>query len=262
MSNMNGRVIVITGAAQGLGLATALEAAKQGASLALVDLNADALKKAEATIHAAVPKANVLLLPSDVSKEDAVKKYIDDTVAKYGRIDGLYNNAGIEGRQAPLIDYDISMFKKVVDINLMGVYYGLRYVIPVMQKQKYGRIVNVASVGGIRAIRNQTAYVATKHAVTGITKSSALEYGEFGITTNAIAPGVIMTPMVEEAFRQVNPANPKLAEAESAKINPTKRFGQAEEVAKVVTFLLSEACSYVSGQTIAIDGGQSCFYPV
>ena len=262
MSDMNGRVIVITGAAQGLGLATAIEAAKQGASLALVDLNAEALKKAEAAIHAVAPKAAVLLLATDVSKEEAVKKYVDDTVAKYGRIDGLYNNAGIEGRQAPLIDYDIAMFKKVIDINLMGVYYGLRYVVPVMQKQKYGRIVNVASVGGIRAIRNQTAYVATKHAVTGITKSAALEYGEFGITTNAIAPGVIMTPMVEEAFRQVNPADPKAAEAASAMINPTKRFGKAEEVAKVVTFLLSESCSYVSGQTIAIDGGQSCFYPV
>ena len=142
----------------------------------------------------------------------------------------------------------------------MGVYYGMRYVIPVMQKQKYGRIVNVASVGGLRGVMNQIPYVASKHAVTGMTKNAALEYGRDGITTNAIAPGAILTPMVAEAFKQVNPDDPKKAETEYAQANPTKRLGLPEEVAKVVAFLLSEDSSYVSGQTIAIDGGQSNSY--
>jgi len=136
----------------------------------------------------------------------------------------------------------------------------MRYVLPVMQKQKYGRIVNVASVGGIRGVLNQTPYVATKHAVSGMTKNAALEYGKDGITTNAIAPGAILTPMVAEAFKQVNPQDPKAAETEYAKANPTKRLGVPEEVAKVVAFLLSDDASYVSGQTIAIDGGQSNSY--
>jgi NAD(P)-dependent dehydrogenase (short-subunit alcohol dehydrogenase family) len=129
-----------------------------------------------------------------------------------------------------------------------------------MQKQEYGRIVNVASVGGIRGVANQTAYVATKHAVAGITKNAALEYGRYGIQTNAIAPGAILTPMVAEAFKQVNPADPKQAETDYAQANPAKRLGLPEEVGKLVVFLLSEDCSYVSGQVIAIDGGQSNAY--
>src|SRR6476620_7047867 len=116
----------------------------------------------------------------------------------------------------------------------------MRYVIPVMQKQKYCRIVNVASVGGIRGVMNQTPYVASKHAVSGMTKNAALEFGRYGIVTNAIAPGAILTPMVAEAFRQVNPDEPKAGETDYAKANPTKRLGMPEEVARVVVFLLSE----------------------
>lgn len=260
MKKLENKVIVITGAGMGLGLATALEAAKEGALLSLVDYNAEALEKAKGEILAAQPEAQVLTVVADVSNEEAVKSYVEQTVKAYGRIDGFYNNAGIEGRQASLTEYDLNVFQKVIDINLMGAYYGLRYIIPVMQKQEYGRIVNVASVGGIRGVMNQTPYVATKHAVSGITKNAALEYGRFGILTNAIAPGAILTPMVAEAFNQINPEDPKKAEAEYAAFNPTKRLGQPQDVGKLVVFLLSEDCAYVNGQTIAIDGGQSNAY--
>lgn len=260
MSNLKERVVLITGAGMGLGLATAVEAAKQGAKLVLVDYNEKALSEAKTGILKQTPGAKVLTVVADVSSQEAVKNYVEAAIKEYGQIDGFYNNAGIEGRQAPLVEYDLEVFKKVIDINLMGVYYGLRYILPHMQEKGYGRIVNVASVGGIRGVMNQTAYVATKHAVSGITKNTALEYGRYGITTNAIAPGAILTPMVAEAFVQVNPADPKAAEAEYAKANPAKRLGLPEEVAKVVCFLLSEDCSYVSGQTIAIDGGQSNSY--
>lgn len=260
MKNLENKVIIITGAAMGLGLAAAQELASLGASLTLVDYNEKSLTEARNEISKQFPNAKIVTVVADVSDEDAVKNYIDETVKAFGRIDGLYNNAGIEGRQAGMTEYDLSVFKKVVDINLMGVYYGMRYAIPVMQKQKYGRIVNVASVGGIRGVLNQTPYVATKHAVSGMTKNAALEYGKDGITTNAIAPGAILTPMVAEAFKQVNPQDPKAAETEYAKANPTKRLGLPEEVAKVVAFLLSDDASYVSGQTIAIDGGQSNSY--
>src|SRR5690606_34042574 len=204
--------------------------------------------------------AKILTVVGDASKEEDVKKYVDEAVKAYGRIDGLYNNAGIEGKQAPLVEYDINVFRKVIDVNLLGVYFGMRHVLPVMQKQKYGRIVNVASVGGLRGVKNQVAYVASKHAVSGMTKNAALEYGVDGITTNAIAPGAILTPMVAEAFRQVNPADPKKAEAEYAQRNPLRRLGLPEEVAKLVGFLLSDDSSYVNGQTIAIDGGESNLY--
>ncbi|MEH0155431.1 glucose 1-dehydrogenase [Limibacter armeniacum] len=260
MTDFKNKVIIITGAAMGLGFATAKVLAERGAKLTLVDYNEESLSTAKNEILSEYPSTEIVSIVADVSNEDAVKNYVDETVKAFGRIDGLYNNAGIEGRQASITEYDVDIFKKVIDINLTGVYYGLRYVLPVMQKQNYGRIVNVASVGGIRGVLNQVPYVASKHAVSGMTKNAALEYGRYGITTNAIAPGAILTPMVAEAFNQINPENPKKAETEYAQINPTKRLGLPEEVAKVVAFLLSDDSSYVSGQTIAIDGGQSNMY--
>lgn len=260
MKSLENRVVIITGAAMGLGLAAAKELASQGALLALVDYNEKSLRQAKDEISKQFPASKIVTVIADVSKENEVKNYVEETLKAFGRIDGLYNNAGIEGRQAGMTEYDINVFKKVIDINLMGVYYAMRYVIPVMQKQRYGRIVNVASVGGIRGVLNQVPYVASKHAVSGMTKNAALEYARDGINTNAIAPGAILTPMVAEAFKQVNPADPKAAETEYAKANPTKRLGMPEEVAKVVAFLLSEDASYVNGQTIAIDGGQSNSY--
>ena len=257
---MNNKVIIVTGAAMGLGLAAAQEFAARGAKLVLVDYNKEALEKATDEIRKDFPAVEIATYVADVSNEEEVKGYVALTESKFGRIDGLYNNAGIEGRQAPLAEYDLDVFKKVVDINLMGVYYGMRYVIPVMQKQKYGRIVNVASVGGIRGVVNQTPYVATKHAVSGMTKNAAIEYGKDGILTNAIAPGAILTPMVAEAFKQVNPSNPAEAEREYAQRNPTRALGQPEHVAKLVAFLIGEDNGYVNGQTIAIDGGESNLY--
>lgn len=257
---MKNQVMIITGAGMGLGLATAKELASKGANLVLVDYNEESLKAAADEISGEFPEVKISTVVADVSDEEAVKNYVHHTVSTFGRIDGLFNNAGIEGRQASITEYDIDVFKKVIDINLMGVYYGLRYVIPVMQKQKYGRIVNSASVGGLRGVMNQMPYVASKHAVSGMTKNTALEYGRDGILTNAIAPGAILTPMVAEAFKQVNPQDPKAAELEYAQRNPTKRLGQPHEVAKVVAFLLSQDNGYVSGQTIAIDGGESNIY--
>ncbi|UII28533.1 SDR family oxidoreductase [Fulvivirga maritima] len=218
------------------------------------------MNAAVASLKEKYPSVEILSIVADVSNEEAVKNYVEKTVEKFGKIDGFYNNAGIEGKQASITEYDLNVFKKVIDINLMGVYYGLRYVIPQMQKQNYGRIVNVASVGGIRGVLNQTPYVASKHAVAGMTKNAALEYGKFGILTNAIAPGAILTPMVAEAFKQVNPEDPAAAEKEYASHNPTRHLGQPEDVAKVVAFLISKDNGYVSGQVIAIDGGESNMY--
>ena len=260
MENFQGKNIIITGAAMGLGLATAKELAGRGANLVLVDYNQETLTQTQQEIEALAPAGRLITVVADVSQEDAVKHYVEEAVQAFGRIDGLYNNAGIEGKQASIVDYDIAVFKKVIDINLMGVFYGLRYVLPVMQQQQYGRIVNVASVGGIRGVMNQMPYVASKHAVSGMTKNAALEYGRYGIITNAIAPGAILTPMVAAAFQQVNPSDPKQAETEYAQRNPTKRLGMPEEVAKVVAFLLSDSASYLNGQTIAIDGGESNMY--
>lgn len=257
---MKNKTIIITGAAMGLGLATAKELASKGANLVLVDYNENSLKEVSADLQIEYPNIKIITVTADVADEEAVKNYVEVAVKEFGSIDGLYNNAGIEGKQASITDYDVAIFKKVIDINLLGVYYGMRYVLPVMQKQNFGRIVNVASVGGIRGVLNQVPYVASKHAVSGMTKNAALEYGQYGILTNAIAPGAILTPMVAEAFKQINPSDPKAAETEYAQRNPTKRLGHPQEVAKLVAFLISEDNGYVSGQTIAIDGGESNMY--
>lgn len=260
MANLKGKVIIVTGAAMGLGLSAAEVLASKGADLTLVDYNDEALNKTKEELASKFPERKFLTVAADVSVEENVKNYVDLTVKEFGKVDGLYNNAGIEGKQAPLVDYDIDVFKKVIDINLLGVYYGMKYVIPELQKNGGGRIVNVASVGGIRGVLNQTAYVATKHAVAGMTKNAALEYGKDNILTNAIAPGAILTPMVAEAFRQVNPDDPKTAEKEYASRNPTRRLGNPEDVAHLVAYLLSDENGYVSGQVIAIDGGESNMY--
>lgn len=262
LKRLQDRVVVITGAAMGLGQAVALESAKEGAKLTLVDLNAVALDQTKREILVKYPGTEVHTVTADVSNEESVKNFVKEAVETYGRIDGFYNNAGIEGKQALIPDYDMDVFKKVIDINLMGVYYGIRHIIPVMAQQKYGRIVNTASVGGIRGVINQVPYVASKHAVSGMTKNVALEFAREGIVANAIAPGAILTPMVAGSFKQVNPEDPKKAELEFAQANPTKRLGLPEEVAKVVSFLLSEDCSYLNGQTIGIDGGQSNTYGI
>tara|TARA_Y100001935_G_scaffold109309_1_gene90759 strand:+ start:11022 stop:11813 length:792 start_codon:yes stop_codon:yes gene_type:complete len=260
MNYLENKVVVITGAAMGLGYATALEAAEKGAKLSLVDYNEEKLNEAATNISEKFPDTEILTVIADVSNEEAVKNYVDKTVEKFGTIDGFYNNAGIEGKQAHLHEYDVDVFKKVIDINLMGVYYGMRYVIPVMKEHGGGKIVNVASVGGIRGVMNQTPYVGAKHAVSGMTKNAALEYAQEGIMTNAIAPGAILTPMVTESFKQVNPDDPEKAQKEFAQQNPTKRLGDPKDVAKLVCYLMSEECNYVNGQTIAIDGGQSNAY--
>lgn len=260
MENFKGDTVLITGAAMGLGLAVAEKFANLGANLSLVDYNADALEIVARELSEKFSALELLTIAADVSKEGDVSEYVDQTLHRFGRIDGFYNNAGIEGNLAPLAEYDSDVFKRVINTNLMGVFYGLQYVIPVMQKQQYGRIVNASSVGGIRGVLHHTPYVASKHAVAGMTKNAALEYGKEGIVVNAIAPGAILTPMVAEAFHQMNPEDPKQAEIEFAQNNPTRRLGVAEEVAHVVEFLLSPNCSYLNGQVIAIDGGQSNAY--
>ena len=260
MNTLKDKSIIITGAAMGLGLAVAEECARQGAKLTLVDYNGDALDKAAEKLRKAFPEIRMLTVVADVSVEEQVKNYVNKTLEAFGRIDGFYNNAGVEGIQNPLTECDLEDFRKVIDINLYGVYYGLRYVIPFMKLQQYGRIVNASSVAGIRAVPDHAPYVASKHAVCGLTKSIAVEYAADGIAANAIAPGAILTPMVEEAFKQMNPEDPALAEKEFAASNPAKRLGIPKEVAGVVCFLLSEGAGYVNGQTIAIDGGQSAAY--
>lgn len=260
MGKLDGKVILMTGAASGLGQAAAVYAAEEGAKLSLVDLNAEALEETQNLVREKNSNAEVLLITADVSDEAAVKNYVDQTVEEFGRIDGFFNNAGIEGKQNLTQDYGIDEFKKVIDINLNGVFFGMKYVLEVMKEQGSGTIVNTASVGGIRGVGNQSGYSASKHGVVGLTRNSAVEYGEYGISINAIAPGAIMTAMVEGSLRQMAGEDWEAAGKEFVSVNPMKRFGKPEEVAALVSFLFSQESQFINGAVIPIDGGQSYKY--
>lgn len=251
------KVVVITGAGSGLGRSAATAVAAEGAKLVLVDLSAAGLEQTAQVIATVAPQAQVRQIVADVSNEDDVRRYVEESVSAFGRIDAFFNNAGIEGKQNLTQDFGTDEFDKVVSINLRGVFLGLKHVLAVMKEQGSGSIVNTASVGGIRGVGNQSGYAAAKHGVVGLTRNSGIEYGQFGISIKAIAPGAIMTPMVEGSLRQLDPVNWEEAGRQFVSVNPMRRFGKPEEVGALVAFLLSDQAAFINATVIAIDGGQS-----
>ncbi|WKA55571.1 glucose 1-dehydrogenase [Planococcus shixiaomingii] len=260
MINYTDKVVIITGGGSGLGRAAALSIAKQGGKLVLADMNKDGLEESRSEILAAAPQAEIEVVEANVTNEEDVKNYVQFTLDKFGKIDGFFNNAGIEGKQNLTEDFGSDEFEKVVNVNLNGVFYGMKHVLKVMKKQGFGSIVNTASVGGIRGVGNQSGYAASKHGVVGLTRNSGIEYGQFGVSINAIAPGAIMTPMVEGSLKQMAGDNWEAAGQEFVSVNPMKRFGKPEEVGNLVAFLLSDAAKFINATVIPIDGGQSYKY--
>lgn len=260
MERFEGKAVIITGAGSGLGRAAAVQIAKEKGKLALVDLNEAGLKDTESEIRGFAPDAEIILVTANVANESEVENYVKATLDAFGRIDGFFNNAGIEGQQNLTEDFGSEEFNKVVSINLNGVFFGMEHVLKAMRAQGSGAIVNTASVGGIRGIGNQSGYAASKHGVVGLTRNSAIEYGQYGIQINAIAPGAIMTPMVEGSLKQIDPENWEEVGKEFVQPNPMKRFGKPEEVGQLVAFLLSGDAGFINAAVIPIDGGQSYKY--
>ncbi|WP_367576347.1 SDR family oxidoreductase [Bacillus sp. FJAT-29814] len=250
------KVVLITGAGSGLGRATAIQLAAEGAKLSLVDKNMETLHETKGQILENSPDIQIIVLTADVTNEEHVKGYVDNTIREYGKIDGFFNNAGIAGGNAPTAEYDSGLFSKLIDVNLNGVFYGLKYVLEIMKKQGEGYIVNTASVAGIRGILNKPGYVAAKHGVVGLTKAAAIEYAEFGISVNGIAPGPIATNMLIGNFKSMNSEDWEALAKKHAEGIPAKRLGKPEEVARLVAFLLSGEAAFINGVVIPIDGGQ------
>lgn len=244
-----GQVAIVTGAAAGFGLEVSKRLAGEGALVTMVDRAADQLEAEAAQIPDAIP------IVADVSVEDDVEGYVARTVDERGRVDIFHNNAGIEGRMAPMTELSIDDFDRVWAVNARGVFLGLRAVLRVMKPQGSGAIVNTASMAAIRGAATFSPYVASKHAVAGLTRCAALEGAPHGVRVNAVAPGHIDTRMARDLTKQVNPDDPAQAYAEMSAQVPLGRYGTAGEVADLVVWLLSSQASYVSGSLHLVDGG-------
>lgn len=243
-----GQVAMITGASAGMGLAAARAFARAGASTALVDLNESAVRAVADEL--AGDGHQVLALVGDVSDETQVASVVANVVSAYGRLDAAFNNAGIMMPPLKTADTDNAIFDRVVAVNLAGVWNCLKHEIIQMRTQQSGTIVNNSSIAGLKSGSARSAYTATKHAVVALTKSAALEEEGQGIRVNAVCPGTITTPMVEQMIA----AGDVDAEA-SAAASAIPRFGRAEEVADAVLWLCSTSASYVTGVALPVDGG-------
>jgi NAD(P)-dependent dehydrogenase (short-subunit alcohol dehydrogenase family) len=260
MNRFHDKTIIITGAGSGLGRATAERLGSEGANLVLVDIDHEALDEAKRAIESGGQAGRAVTRVANVAVEGEVRAYVQAAVDEFGTIDGFFNNAGIEGRQNLTESFGADEFSRVVSINLNGVFYGMAAVLEVMRRQGHGSIVNTASVGGMRGVGNQSGYSASKHGVVGLTRNSAVEYGQFGISINAIAPGAVMTPMVESSLKQMDADNWQDVGKQFVSANPMQRFGEPHEVAALVAFLLSGEAPFINGAVITIDGGQSYKY--
>lgn len=254
MGKFDGKVIIITGAAGGIGKATAKKLSEQGAKLALVDLNIEAVN--QVILELGLDDSRTLALQANVAKEEDVKAYVNATIEKFGRIDGFFNNAGIEGITAPVEDYPTETFELVLNVNVKGAFLGLKYIVPVMKKQGFGSIVNTASGAGLIGSPGFVGYNSSKHALIGMTKVVALEAAPFGVRVNAVAPGVINTRMMRQIEKNTVPEDAEGAQQSFSAAVPMGRYGEAEEVANVAVFLLSDDASYVSQSIYTVDGGQ------
>jgi NAD(P)-dependent dehydrogenase (short-subunit alcohol dehydrogenase family) len=242
------KVAILTGAGSGMGKTAAKLFAAEGAKIAAADITEGPVKETVAEITKAGGEA--LAIRADVSKAPDIKRMVDEAIAKFGTLDIIYNNAGIEGDSAFLSNMTEEQFDRVIAINLRGVFLGMKFALPHMMKARSGSIINTASIAALVAIKGSTAYAAAKAGVIAMTRVAALEYGRYNIRVNAICPGAIETPMAERVRGGVAP-NP----AAIKRISLLERMARPEEIAKVALFLASDDASFATGAPFIIDGG-------
>ncbi|NDJ77915.1 MAG: SDR family oxidoreductase [Chloroflexi bacterium] len=248
MYDMQNKVAIVTGGSLGIGQATALAFAREGAAVVVADVDQENGQNTVEQITGDGGQAHFVRV--DVSKADQVQQMVRETVDVFGRLDYACNNAGIGGKTAPIGEYPEEDWQRVININLTGVWLGTKYEIQQMLHNGGGAIVNMASILGEVGIANSSAYVAAKHGVIGLTRAAALEYSDQGIRINAVCPAFIITPMLEAAGILNNPD----LRTEITNRHPIGRLGQPDEVAETVLWLCSDAASFVTGHAMLVDG--------
>lgn len=242
-------VVLVTGASSGIGRATAQLFAQRGLCVVVADVAVEGSQETVRLIQDAGGTAS--FINTDVTRADHVAAAVDHAVTTYGRLDYAINNAGIEGTPALTADYPEETWRRVIDVNLTGVWLCMKHEIQQMLRQGSGAIVNLASFLGVVGTANASAYVAAKHGVVGLTKAAAIEYSAQGIRINAVAPGFVVTPMLERTGLLESPQAVEMINA----LHPIRRMGQPEEIAAAIVWLCEPGASFVTGQTMHIDGG-------
>ena len=253
-TDLAGRHFIITGAAGGIGSALARELAGAGARLSLVDLQAGPL---ELLVARAGTTAGLcsrrLLWPADVSKAADVEAYVSRATGEHGPVDGFFNNAAIEGPSFSIVDYPVEDFERVLDVNVKGVWLGMKYVIPAMN-ERGGSIIITSSFAGVRGSPNLSGYITSKHAVVGIMRTACLELAASNIRVNTVHPGMVDTEMAQRIAQNSGLGEEGFAEAVSGSV-PLGRYAQPQDVVGMVCFLFSDAASYCNGSEYFVDGG-------
>lgn len=244
------KIAIITGASNGIGRATALKFAQEGAEgLVLGDVDSDRGAQLAAEIEKEFD-TKAVFVTADVASADAAQELVETAMAKFGRLDVAFNNAGIEGKTHPLEDYPIELFDKLMGINLRGVFLGMKFQIPAMKKNGGGVILNMASVAGLKGFGTLAPYSASKHAVIGLSKSASLEVAKDGIRINVVCPGAIDTEMIHRIT-----GNDPAAEEQFQGLQPVGRYGTSEEIADFVAWICSDEARFVTGVAVPVDGG-------
>jgi NAD(P)-dependent dehydrogenase (short-subunit alcohol dehydrogenase family) len=246
---LTGKVALVTGGGGGIGRATCLAYAQEGAKVAVVDIDEAAARRVADELTALGSEA--IAIATDVARNDQVAAMVDEVVARFGRLDIAFNNAGIDIEHEPLAKATEETFDRLMSVNVKGVWLCMKHEIVQMLKQGGGgAIVNTSSIGGMIGAPRQPIYGTTKHAVLGMTKAAAVEYGRKGIRVNAVCPGVIRTEMMERAV-----ARDPRRQAYIEQAHPIGRMGEAEEIARAVVFLSSDDAGFVLGHSLMVDGG-------